>query len=308
MALTTYSDLLTAIQAYEDDTSSIVTDRQADWVTLAEARIHNGYGQQGDPFYSPPVRVRAMEQQFTLRVEATQNGGTSGGSADAQTVTLATAPTLALGLSISFTAGFTNTGAMTLNANGTGATAIRKGVNNDALEAADIVLGATYAVYYDGTFYKLMPSSGSVPLPARFLGFKTIYDDGTTKRPLDFITAQHMVGMAGVNSSGSPVRGYTIDGDWLRLVPVSDGTPFLKGTYYRRLAALSTALNDLFRNAPNVYLFGALLEAAIYLGEDENTPKWHGLYMSAVRGVSSSDKLDRYGAGPLQMMVQGPVV
>ncbi len=302
MALTTYAELLSAIQNYEDDTSSIVTDRDDEWVTLAEQRIHYGAGEPGDPFYSPPLRVRALEQPFTIRVEASQSGGTSGGSANAQTITLDTAPTYALGLTVSWVAGFTNTGATTLNANSVGAQALSKGVNDDALEAADIVVGATYQAYMtSATNWRLMPSAGAVPLPARFLGFKNIYDDGTTKRPLDFFPAQHMIGMEGVNSSGSPVRGYTIDGDWLRLVPASDGTRFLKGTYYRRFNALSSELNELFRRAPGVYLYGSLLEAALYLGENENINKWHGAFMSACRGVARTDQWDRYGAGPLQM-------
>lgn len=305
MAISTYAELLSAIQNYQDDTSSIVSDRDDEWVTLAEQRIHYGSGEVGDPFYSPPLRVRMMEQPFTIRVEAGQDGGTSAGSADAQTVTLATAPSPALGLTISFTAGFTNTGAMTLNPNGVGAVAIRKGVNNDALEAADIVLGASYTVYHDGTFYKLMPSAGGVPLPSRFLGFKNIYEAGSTNRPLDFIPAQHMAGMEGVNSTGT-LRGYTIDGDCLRLVSLPDGTRFLKGTYYRRFAALSSELNELFRRAPGVYLSGAMLEASLYLGDDAGVSKWHGVFMSACKGVARSDQWDRYGAAPLQMRAPGP--
>jgi hypothetical protein len=305
LAITTYAELLSAIQNYEEDTSSIVADRDDEWVTLAEQRIHYGSGVPGSPFYSPALRVRMMEQPFTIRIEANQDGGTSGGSADAQTVTLATTPTVALGLTITFIAGFTNTGAMTLNPNSQGAVAIRKGVNNDAMEAGDIVLGATYTVYYDGTFYKLIPEGGA-PLPARFLGFKHIYDDGDRKRPLDQIAAQHLIGMAGANSSGSPIRGYAIDGDAIRFVPPTDGTRFIRGTYYRRFAALSTELNELFRRTPSVYLYGALLEASLYLGDDENMGKWHGAFMSACQGVAASDQWDRYGSAPLQMRAPGP--
>ena len=305
MAISTYAELLSAIQNYEEDSSSIVTDRDDEWVTLAEQRIHYGSGLPGSPFYSPPLRLRAMEQPFTIRLEAGQDGGTSGGSANAHTVTLATAPTPALGLTISFTAGFTNTGATTLNPNSVGAVDVRKGVNNDALEAADIVLGASYTVYHDGTYYKLMPSSGAAPLPTRFLGFKNIYEAASTHRPLDFIPAQHMVGMAGVNSTGT-LRGYTIDGDTIRLVSLPDGTRFLRGTYYRRFAALSTELNELFRRSPGVYLYGSLLEASLYLVDDANISKWHGNFMSACQGVANVDYLDRYGAAPLQQRAPGP--
>jgi hypothetical protein len=303
LAISTYAELLTAIQNYENDTSSIVTDRDDEWVTLCEQRIHYGSGVPGQPFYSPPLRIRAMEQAFTIRIEANQAGGTSGGSANAQTVTLAVVPTVALGLTITFTAGFTNTGATTLNPNALGAVAIRKGVNNDALESADIVLGAEYTVYFDGTFYKLMPSAGGAPLPSRYLGFKSIYDDGDKNRMLDYFPAHGMSGLEGVNSAGI-VRGYTIDGDCIRLISLPDSTRFLRGTYYRRFADLSTELNELFRRAPSVYLYGSLLEAALYLGEDEHIIKWHGMYSAACGGVASSNRFDRIGAGPLVMRPQ----
>jgi hypothetical protein len=306
LAITNYAELLTAIQNYENDTSSIVTERDDEWVTLCEQRIHYGAGVPGQPLYSPPLRIRAMEQAFTIRIEVNQAGGTSGGSANAQTVTLDVAPTVALGLTITFTAGFTNTGATTLNPNAIGAVDVRKGVNNDALEAADIVLGAEYTVYHDGTFYKLMPSAGGAPLPSRYLGFKSIYDDGDRNRALEYFPSHGMSGLEGVNSAGI-VRGHTIDGDCIRLISLPDSTRFLRGTYYRRFAALSTELNELFRRAPSVYLYGSLLEAALYLGEDEHIVKWHGMYSAACAGVANSNRFDRTGAGPLVMRPQGVV-
>lgn len=305
MAISTYAELLSALQNYEDDTSSIVTDRDDEWVTLAEQRIHYGFGEPGEKFWSPPLRIRAMEQPFTIRIEASQDGGTSGGSADAQTLTM-TAPTVALGLSLTFVAGFTNTSAMTLQPTGGSAVDVRKGVNNDALEAADIVLGAEYTVYFDGTYYKLMPGPGSAPLPSRFLGFKRITDDATKDRQLEFIASGALAGMEGVNSSGT-VYGYTIDGDNIRLISPPDATRFLKGTYYRRFAALSTELNELFRRSPSVYLYGALLEAALYLGEDDNIVKWYMNYSGATKGVARSNRADRFGSGPLLQRVSGAV-
>ena len=68
MALSTYSDLLTAVQAYEDDTSSVVTDRLADFVTLAEQRIFMGNGDPGSALYSPALRCRVMEKTMVFPI------------------------------------------------------------------------------------------------------------------------------------------------------------------------------------------------------------------------------------------------
>lgn len=73
-----------------------------------------------------------------------------GGSANTYTLTLAPAITAyALGQRFHFFAQNTNTGASTLNVNGVGAVAIRKGDGSVALGAADIVGGDLVSVVYD---------------------------------------------------------------------------------------------------------------------------------------------------------------
>lgn len=300
MALTTYNELLTAIQDYQDDTGTTITDRQADWVVFAEQRMHYGAGVRGSPFYSPPLRVRAMEATAIMPLQACSDGGTSAGSANAQTVTLSAAPTAARGLTFKFVAGYSNTGAMTMNPNSVGAVAVKKGSSRVDLEADDITAGATYAVFHDGTYYVLLPSPGAVPLPPRYLGMRSLYVQSTKFRPLEFMSGVQFNGMEAANTSGLP-RAYTLEGDCIRLGPRTDTSYPLICNYYRRFAALSTALNDVYRNSPNVYLYGALLEACLYLGDAENAMKWHGLFMSGCQGLVSSDQRDRYGSAPLQM-------
>lgn len=86
-------------------------------------------------------------------------GGTSGGSADAQTLTPATAiASYVAGQYFRFIAGYTNTGAATLNVSGLGVKTIRK--DNAALSAGDITAGRTYMVVYDGTYFQLLGSGG----------------------------------------------------------------------------------------------------------------------------------------------------
>lgn len=67
------------------------------------------------------------------------------------TATLAPAPTsLASGLTVKVKFGTTNSGAATLNVNGLGAVAIKKGVST-ALVASDIIASAVYELTHDGT-------------------------------------------------------------------------------------------------------------------------------------------------------------
>ena len=90
-------------------------------------------------------------------------GTTTGGSANAQTLASVTPSGFAKaqGNTVSFTAGFTNTGPTTLNVNGTGATAVK--INTTAglhsTGGGEVVAGNSYAAYFDGTQYVLIDPS-----------------------------------------------------------------------------------------------------------------------------------------------------
>src|SRR5712671_704908 len=87
------------------------------------------------------------------------SGGTSAGTANAQTVTV-TPNTFALttGFRARFNAGFTNTGATTLNANATGAINVFRQTPSgiQALTGGEINSGERTEVEYDGTQYQLI--------------------------------------------------------------------------------------------------------------------------------------------------------
>ncbi len=82
---------------------------------------------------------------------------TSTGSANAQTVTYAVAPAAYVtGDGYVFVAGFTNSGATTLNISGLGPIAVQS--QGAALVGNEIVLGRVTIVYYDGTVFQLVNS------------------------------------------------------------------------------------------------------------------------------------------------------
>ncbi len=92
---------------------------------------------------------------------ATINGafnwaGTSGGTANAKTVTLSPAPTTyTTGMMVVFKAGSSNTGACTISVNSLAATSILT-VTGGALASGDITSGGVYIVVFDGTNFYLI--------------------------------------------------------------------------------------------------------------------------------------------------------
>jgi hypothetical protein len=296
MALATYADLQAAIANYlARPGDTLVSTPAPDFVTLAESRI--AYGAD-TPFPSRPLRIRPMETTAVLVTGAAQAGGVSGGSANAQTVTLATTPTLSPGLTIGFTAGFSNTGPCTLNPNGLGPQNIKLGVPKAALSGGEIVAGAAYQTYYDGTDFVLVPN-GAVPLPASYLEMRSIFVQGSPERQLSPVTPE-IYNSSRMSSSNGPPRAYLLEGDCIRFGPAPDATYAVQMGYYRKFGALAAATNWLITNKPDVYLYGALLESAIYFRFDDDAQFYFGLYRSAVEGLQSQDVADRYSGAVLQ--------
>jgi hypothetical protein len=52
-------------------------------------------------------------------------------------------------------------------------------------------------------------------------------------------------------------------------------------------------------NAPSVYLFGALLEASVFLDDDRQAQKYLKLYRGACNALQSQDSDDRHSGSAL---------
>lgn len=99
-------------------------------------------------------------QYNNLRKDLVLAGGdfaTSGGSANAQTLSLDAqiVTSYTTGMLVKFKAGFTNTGATTININTIGANTIKR-VDGSSLKPSDIKSGATVILLFDGTNFMLI--------------------------------------------------------------------------------------------------------------------------------------------------------
>ena len=89
-------------------------------------------------------------------------GGTSGGSANAHTITLTPPITAyAAGQTFRFISGFTNTGNVTLNVNGLGVKSLLSSSTGTNLVPGQITAGLTAEVVYDGTQFQLINPMGT---------------------------------------------------------------------------------------------------------------------------------------------------
>lgn len=129
-------------------------------------------------------------------------GGTSTGAANAQVVsTLVPAGfTLAAGKRVVFIAGFTNTGALTLNLNAVGAKNVYYPTPSGpaALVGGEVTAGNIVEVYYDGTQYQLITNNLAVLGPLTDVASATTTDLGAVATHNVNIT-----GTTGITAFGS---------------------------------------------------------------------------------------------------------
>jgi len=154
------------------------------------------------------------------------SAATAGGTADALTLTLTPAPaSYTSNMSVSFKAASTNTGAATLNVNGLGATNLRKSSGGSivALSAGDIVSGAFYTAYYDGTNFVLEGAGGGV---ASVTGSGGITVSPTTGSPNVSLNTNNAMGVGAIAflryvDTPNLSNGSTTAGSNLRTINIS---------------------------------------------------------------------------------------
>jgi hypothetical protein len=92
-------------------------------------------------------------------------------------------------------------------------------------------------------------------------------------------------------ATGKPVY-YTIIGTQIEVIPSPDATYTGELTYYAKIPALSDSntSNWLLTYAPDLYLYGALLEATPYLKDDERLGTWSQLYINSLSDIEIADQ------------------
>ena len=110
------------------------------------------------------------------------------------------------------------------------------------------------------------------------------------------------------NAAGTP-RMYTHADGQFQMYPTPDATTDFELLYYQKLAALSSSNADnwLLLEAPDVYLYGALLHSAPYLAEDERVGVWAQMYSAAVQRLNQVSEDAMFSGSGLTLKVRGLV-
>jgi hypothetical protein len=113
----------------------------------------------------------------------------------------------------------------------------------------------------------------------------------------------------GISDVAGQPRYFTVFGDEIELAPTPDAAYTVEMVYRRNIPPL--AANDpnwLLTLAPDLYLYGALLESAPYIKEDGRIQTWGLGFSSALNDLNNLGLTSTFNAGPMTVHVSGQVV
>jgi hypothetical protein len=101
---------------------------------------------------------------------------------------------------------------------------------------------------------------------------------------------------------------FTIFGDEIELAPTPNDAFVIEMVYRKVVPPLATnSTNWLLLLAPDLYLYGALLESAPYIKEDARIQTWGMGFANAMTGLNKlSDAASVFSAGTTRMRIAGP--
>ena len=138
-------------------------------------------------------------------------------------------------------------------------------------------------------------------VPDDFLEAKTFKLDTNPPTPLQFETIDSMDNLSTVYTASGKPAYFSVVGGQFRFVPTPDTTYTGELTYYAKLSKLSASntTNWLLTAAPDIYLYGSLMQAAPYLQDDARITVWAALYKNGLEELKLADDRSSTSGGVL---------
>lgn len=149
-----------------------------------------------------------------------------------------------------------------------------------------------------------------ISLPADFRSMRRIRLSSVTRKPhLEFMSGIQLDEFRSkiANVPGHP-RYFTIFGDEIEIAPTPDADCTIEMVYRQNIPPLAdNSTNWLLVLAPDLYLYGALLESAPYIKEDSRIQTWGLGFSTALADLNNLGLTSTFNAGPMTVRVSGQV-
>jgi hypothetical protein len=153
------------------------------------------------------------------------------------------------------------------------------------------------------------PADEYMQIPADWVETIRLHLTGTGTSVVNLVSRDAMADKraAQENAAGTP-RMYTHADGQFQLYPTPDATTNFELLYYQKIPSLITNTDNwLLLEAPDVYLYGALLHSAPYLAEDARVAVWAQMYSAAVQRLNQVSEDAMFSGSGLTLKVRGLV-
>jgi hypothetical protein len=144
-----------------------------------------------------------------------------------------------------------------------------------------------------------IPAGGVLALPSDFIEIMAHQLQTDPVRVPKYLPPNEFMGSS-YNIAGGTPYAYTIIGDDIHFLPAPDSTSLeYLLYYYQRIPALTdiNTSNWLLVWAPDLYLYGSLLEGESYFINDARMQTWASVYDRGKDSLHASDARGRYRTG-----------
>ena len=148
-----------------------------------------------------------------------------------------------------------------------------------------------------------VPAGGAATVPSNYKKLKNVYITTSPYTTLERKDAEFIYKYYSSRGATATPRFIARDGSSFIFGPAPDAAYTLAGTYYAYLTALSDAnpTNWIFDNrAQDLLLFGALVEASPYLGNDARIPVWQSKYGNAQAQIMRANNEEEYSGSSIR--------
>lgn len=156
------------------------------------------------------------------------------------------------------------------------------------------------------TAYSTAMSAGVSAVPTGFLAWKVVYLSSTPARRLRPIGLAQLHDEYPRNGSTGIPSLIARNGANFEYGPKPSSDFTVAGSYYAKPTLLRSFASDaaahyLIVNAPDLLLYGALMEGSAFIKEDNRVPMWAEAYRQARQDYADLQKATNISGGPMQV-------
>ncbi len=148
-------------------------------------------------------------------------------------------------------------------------------------------------------------ASAVIPVPTDYLALKYAYVNANPASRLDRVSLNQLYGTYPRNGCTGFPGWIARDRESFVFGPAPDSDYDIAGVYYAKPTLMRSFASDaaahwIIVNAPDLALYGALLEATPFLQNDKRIPTWQGFYSQALADYRDLQREEDLSGSPVQ--------